>query len=176
MKVATLITVGLLTFVPSLACADDTLQFDGAIAVEPLANGTGTDATSQTVTRNIVRDVQPAADPWRIAAFRAEVTAGGHISAIGKGLVFAGGDTIGTALLLTPDGPAANIKVFATLICEPTAPFTENNSQPVPLAANGSFQIDDTLSPAPPSPCDTPVLFIRNAANLSWFAVGVPVQ
>ncbi|MBV8455769.1 MAG: hypothetical protein JO122_04040 [Acetobacteraceae bacterium] len=89
--------------------------------------------------------------------------------------MFAGGDTIGTALVPT-SAPAASIKVFATLICEPVAPFTENNSQPVPLAANGDFQIDDTLSPAPASPCETPVLFIRNAGNLTWFAVGVPVQ
>lgn len=176
MKVATLVTVGLLTLVPSLASADDTLQFQGAIGVQPVANATGTDATSSSVTRNIVRDVQPATTPWRIARFQARLTPDGHILAIGKGLVFAGGDTIGTALLLTSGEPAATIKVFATLICEPSAPFTENNSQPVPLAANGDFQINDTLSPTPPSPCQTPVLFIRNAGNLTWFAVGVPVQ
>ena len=147
-----------------------------AIAVEPVANGTGPNLTSRTVTRNIVRDVQPATEPWRIAAFSAQVTTDGHISATGKGLVFAGGDTIGTALLVTDGATAASINVFATIICEPVAPFDEHDSNPVPLAANGDFQINDVLSPPPPSSCTTPVLFIRNAGNKTWFAVGVPVQ
>ena len=67
--------------------------------------------------------------------------------------------------------------VFATLICEATAPFTERNSNlaGVPLAPNGDFRIDDVLSPAPTT-CASPVLLIRNAANLRWFAAGIPAE
>jgi hypothetical protein len=40
------------------------------------------------------------------------------------------------------------------------------------LSPNGDFRIDDTLSPLPPAACIGPMLLIRNAANLGWFAVG----
>src|SRR5258706_347718 len=61
-----------------------------------------------------------------------------------------------------------------TLICENVAPFVERNTNPVPLAANGDFKIDDVLSPPPPpSSCATPVLLIRNAGNGNWFAAGI---
>jgi hypothetical protein len=33
--------------------------------------------------------------------------------------------------------------------------------------------IDDVLSPWPPASCNTPVLLIRNAANLNWLAAGI---
>ena len=129
------------------------------------------------VTRNIVRGVQPPNTPWAIADFEAEVKVDGHITVNGKGLVFAGGDTIGTAIGTSASGGAAVINVFATLICENTAPFTERNTNQkgVPLAANGDFKIGDVLSPPPParSSCATPVLLIRNTGNLNWFAAGI---
>jgi hypothetical protein len=64
--------------------------------------------------------------------------------------------------------------VFATLICKAAAPFMEHNSDlaGVPLASNGNFRIDNVLSPAPTT-CDSLVLFIRNTANLNWFAAGI---
>jgi hypothetical protein len=122
--------------------------------------------------------VQPAAQPWKIADFEATVTVDGHITAKGQGLVFAGGDTVGTALVVTPGGGTAGLNVFATLICENVAPFVERNTNlaGVPLAANGDFTIDDVLSPPPPSSCATPVLLIRNATNLSWFSAGIPKE
>ena len=43
----------------------------------------------------------------------------------------------------------------------------------VPLDPNGNFTIDDVLSPAPPDPCASPVLLIRNEANSNWFAAGI---
>jgi len=57
----------------------------------------------------------------------------------------------------------------------PLVLFTEHSSNltGVPLDANGNFSIDDVLSPAPPVPCVSPLLLIRNAANLSWFAAGI---
>jgi len=33
--------------------------------------------------------------------------------------------------------------------------------------------IKDLLSPAPAA-CNSPVLLIRNAGNLAWFAAGIP--
>ena len=167
---------------PLSAVADDLLvKFDGGIGAIPVSAGVGTDPTATTVTRNIVRGVQAPAQIWAIADFKAEVKVDGHIKADGRGLVFAGGNTIGTALVVTPSGGTAGLKVFATLICENVAtlakPFVERNTTlaGVPLAANGDFTIDDVLSPPPlpPSSCATPVLLIRNTVNLNWFAAGI---
>jgi hypothetical protein len=163
---------------PALGCADSVLvRFDGGIGAIPVSAGVGTDPTATTVTRNIVRGVQAPAQIWAIADFKAEVKVDGHIKADGRGLVFAGGNTIGTALVVTPSGGTAGLKVFATLICENVAPFIERSTPVagVPLAANGDFTIDDVLSPPPlpPSSCATPVLLIRNTANLNWFAAGI---
>jgi hypothetical protein len=174
MRIAALVAVSLLAITPLFAQVDQTLvTFEGAIGVEPISSAPGTTLIAASVIRNIVRGVQPGAQPWRIADFTAEVTADGHITAHGHGLVFAGGDTVGTALVLTPTGGTADLSVFATLICENIAPFIERNSNPVPLAANGDFKIDAVLSPPPPSSCTTPVLLIRNEANRNWFAAGI---
>ena len=177
MKIPSLL-LATVALAPLPAVADNLLvKFDGGIGAEPLATGTGTGTTATTVTRNIVRGVQPPNTPWVIADFEAEVTVDGHIMARGKGLVFAGLNTIGTAIGTSASGGAAVINVFATLICENTAPFTERNTnlKGVPLAPNGDFTIDDVLSPPPPAPssCATPVLLIRNAANMNWFSVGI---
>jgi hypothetical protein len=66
--------------------------------------------------------------------------------------------------------------VFATLFCGAVAPFTEHSTDlaGVPLTEEGDFVIRDVFTPAPPTPCDSPVLLIRNAANQSWFAAGIP--
>ena len=104
------------------------------------------------------------------------MTADGHIRADGRGLVFAGGNTIGTAVGTAGSGGVAVINVFATFICENAAPFNPHNTNlvGVPLAENGDFKIDDTLMPPPPrSSCATPVLLIRNADNRNWFAAGI---
>jgi hypothetical protein len=175
MRIITILAVGLLGFVLSFSEAEDTLvKFDGGIGVDPVSNAPGPGADAATVTRNIVRGVQPAA-LWVIHKLKAEVKDDGRITVDGRGLVFASGDTIGTALVLTPTGgTAASLNVFATLICENVAPFVERNTNPVPLAANGDFKIDDVLSPPPPpSSCATPVLLIRNAGSGIWFAAGI---
>jgi hypothetical protein len=174
MRIVTLLTVVSLALVLSLARADDTLvKFDRGIGVDPVSNAQGMAATANVVTRNIVRGVQPA-QRWVIAELKAEVKDDGRITVDGRGLVFAAGDTIGTALVLTPGGTAASLMVFATLICENVAPFVDRNTNPVPLAANGDFKIDDVLSPPPPpASCATPVLLIRNAPSGIWFAAGI---
>jgi hypothetical protein len=166
MKVLRLFVIALVALAPSIGRTDDTLvTFKGGIGVDGVSN--------VAITPNVVRGVQPAAQLWRIADLKAEVEVDGHISVDGRGLVFAGGNTVGTALVVTPAGGTATLQVFATLICENVPPFFERNTGPVPLAANGDFRIDDMLSPWPPEACKTPVLLIRNAGNRAWFAAGI---
>jgi len=166
--------LAMVSLVPSLARADDSLaRFNGGIGVDGVSGAPGTTPAAAVVTRNIVRGVQPAGEAWAIADFAADVKANGQIKADGRGLIFSGGDTIGTALVVTPTGGTATLQVFATLICENVPPFVERNTNPVPLAANGDFRIDDVLSPPPPASCTTPVLLIRVAGGGNWFAAGI---
>ena len=167
MKTVALVLLCVLALVPLSAAADDTLvKFRGGIGVIPVSSGVGTAATAEIVNRNIVRGVQPAGQIWVISDLKAEVKADGSIRVDGRGLLLGGGNNIGLN---------ANARVFATLICEAATPFTERSTSAagVPLEANGDFEIDDLLSPAPTA-CASPVLLIRNAANLGWFAAGIP--
>jgi hypothetical protein len=174
MKTVRFLGIALIALVPSLGRTDDLLaRFKGGIGVDAVSNAPGPAPVAATVTRNIVRGVQPAAQLWVIDDFKAEVKANGHIHAQGRGLVFAGGDTVGTALVITPTGGTATLMVFATLICENVAPFIERNTGPVPLSAEGDFTINDMLTPPPPPNCHTPVLLIRNQGNRNWFSAGI---
>jgi hypothetical protein len=149
--------------------ADDTLvRFRGGIGVIPVSSGTATvpnGPTATVVNRNIVRTVQPPGQIWRIADLQARVSFDGSITVRGRGLLLAGGNAIGTN---------ANQSVFATLICEATAPFTLRSTNPagVPLQPNGDFVINDVLTPAPTDGCASPVLLIRNLGG-AWFAAGI---
>ncbi len=159
-----LMGVGLLS---SVAAAEDTLvSFKGGIGVIPVSSGAGTATTATTVNRNIVRGVQPPGQIWTISDLEAEVRSDGSITVVGRGLLLAGGNGIGTN---------AGASVFATLICEATAPFTPRSTSTagVPLQANGDFQINDVLAPPPSGGCASPVLLIRNASNQAWFAAGI---
>lgn len=152
----------------STALADDSLvRFKGGVGVLPLSSGQGTEAIATVVNRNIVRGVQPAGQIWLIRTFDAKVSQAGAIEARGRGLILGGGNNIGRA---------TGQSVFATLFCGSVAPFTESSTDlvGVPLNEEGDFVINDVLAPAPPMPCDSPVLLIRNAANSSWFAAGIP--
>jgi len=174
MRIVTLLAITVVSLVPSLARADDSLaRFRGGVGVDGVAGAPGTGPTATVVSRNIVRGVQPATTAWVIADFAADVKADGHIRADGQGLIFSAGNTTGSALVVTPTGGTATLEVFATLICENVAPFVERNTKPVPLSAEGDFRIKDVLSPAPPASCPTPVLLIRVAGGGNWFAAGI---
>jgi hypothetical protein len=157
----------------SQPAAADELKFNGGIGVIPVTSGVAVSPTLATapvvesVNRNIVRGVQPAGQIWVIDKLNATVSANGRIRVNGKGLILGGGNNAGRA----PTGTS----VFATLICEPVAPFTERMSAAVGvlLSPNGDFKIDDTLAPLPPDVCISPMLLVRNAANSSWFAIGI---
>ncbi|MCY1292788.1 hypothetical protein D9M70_420280 [compost metagenome] len=133
----------------------------------PVSSGQGVDAIATVVNRNLVRGVQPAGQIWVIRTFDARVSAAGDLVAFGRGLILGGGNNIGRA---------TGQSVFATLFCGAAEPFTEHSTNPVgvPLTEEGDFVIRDVFTPAPPTPCDSPVLLIRNAANQSWFAAGIP--
>ena len=146
--------------------ADEALKFRGGIGVIPVSNVAGTanaDGTFPNVTRNIVRGVNPPGQIWVIEDLRGEVDSSGRVRIDGRGLLLGGGNGVGTN---------ANQSVMATLICEAAAPFTLLNTPLVPLEPNGDFRIDDSLSPAPPAECASPVLLIRNPAG-AWFAAGI---
>ena len=158
------------SFASSVIADDGLVRFKGAIGDIPVSNVAGTanpDGTFPNVTQNIVRGVNPAGQIWVISAFKADVKADGRIRVDGRGLLLGGGNTIGTN---------GNASVFATLICEATPPFTQfsSNLTGVPLAADGDFEIDDMLAPAPPAQCGSPVLVIRVSPSGAWFAAGIP--
>jgi hypothetical protein len=150
----------------SSGVADDTLvKFKGGIGVIPVSSGVGTAATATTVNRNIVRGVQPPGQIWTIRDLDAKIKSNGDIDVQGKGLILAGGNSIGRA---------TGQSVFATLFCGTTT-ITEHSTDlsGVPLAPNGDFKIDDVLTPTPSSDCPSPVLLIRNANGGAWFAAGI---
>jgi hypothetical protein len=151
------------------AADNDTLvRFKGGIGVHPVSNVT-VDGTPPvvTVSMNIVRGVIPAGQIWVIEDLDARVRTNGDIRVKGKGLILGGGNNAGRT---------TGQSVFATLICEAAAPFEQRstNLTGVPLAANGDFEIDDVLTPLPQDACASPMLLIRNASGLAWFAVGIP--
>jgi len=142
-------------------------SFKGGIGVQPVLNvvpPANADGTF-SVSRNVVRGVTPAG-PWRISELKAEIDSNGRIRVRGEGLLLAAGNRIGSN---------GTQRVFATLICEDTAPFVERSSAftGVALEANGDFEIDDVLDSVP-SQCTSPVLLIRSASNATWFAAGIP--
>jgi len=144
----------------AMAQEEAALRFKGGIGVVPV---TGV-AVNGAVALNIVRGVSPGA-PWRIAALEAEISGDGRIRVEGRGLLLASGNGIGTN---------AGQSVHATLFCGAAATASTHNSSltGVALDADGDFRIDDFLTPLPPTPCETPVLLIRNAGGL-WFAAGI---
>jgi hypothetical protein len=150
---------------PAAAKNDRLVRFDGGIGVIPVSNVTVNADGSVTVSRNIVRGVNPPGQIWVIDGLKADVDTDGRIKVRGNGLLLGGGNNIGLN---------ANQSVFATLICSAAAPFTQFStpSTGVPLAPNGDFMIDDLLSPQPPAACASPVLLIRNPGG-AWFAAGI---
>ena len=113
-----------------------------------------------------VFDVPAAGQIWVIRDLQAEVKVGGSIQVDGRGLLLGAGNAIGSN---------ANASVFATLFCANDGDVQHStNPAGVALQVNGDFRIQDSLSPAPPDTCTSPVLLIRVTSNGSWFAAGIP--
>lgn len=171
MKSVSSLSLLLAAIIPLSTLADSPLvKFKGGIGVDPISNVVVSATTPPvvTATANAVRGISPAGQIWVIGDLSADVSVDGHIHVLGRGLLLAGGNGIGTA-------PA--VSVFATLFCGPAASATASNtsSAGAALESDGDFTIDDVLSPVPANPCETPVLLIRNAGGTrGWFAAGIP--
>lgn len=145
---------------------DTLVKFKGGIGAIPISN-VAPDATGAVIiTRNMVRGVNSPGQIWRIRDLDAKIKTNGDIKVEGKGLVLAGGNSIGRA---------TGQSVFATLFCGTTT-ITEHSTTAagVLLAPDGDFKIDDVLVPIPPADCESPVLLIRTVGSGNWFAAGIP--
>ena len=137
------------------ALAQNLVRFSGGIGDIPTGS-----------TNTTVRGVPAAGQIWVIRDLTVDVKQDGSIRVDGRGLLLGSGDAVGSN---------ANASVFATLFCANDGNIQHSsNLAGVPLEVNGDFRIDDTLSPAPPNPCTSPVLLSRNAGNQAWFAAGLP--
>jgi len=137
------------------ALAQNLVRFNGGIGVIPIGSSNTT-----------VRTVPAAGQIWVIQDLAADVKQDGRIRLDGRGLLLGSGNGVGSN---------ANQSVFATLFCANDGNIQHSSTLAgVPLEVDGDFRIDDTLSPAPPNPCTSPVLLIRSAGNMSWFAAGIP--
>src|SRR2546426_12044399 len=100
MKKALGLVLFLVGVFPVSATTDDTLvKFKGGIGVIPVSSAAGVanaDGTFPDVNRNTVRGVNPPGQIWTIADLRAEVNVDGRIKVRGRGLLLAGGNSIGT--------------------------------------------------------------------------------
>lgn len=143
--------------IPLAASADDSrVRFEGGIGVTPVRSGPAANAISRDGVT-----VPPGGLPWVIRSLSADVRLDGQISVNGRGLLVAGGPSIGTTL---------GQSVKAMLFCAGQPP---SQSAVVPLDPDGDFRIDGPLTPTPPAPCANPVLLIVNAGG-AWFAAGIP--
>jgi hypothetical protein len=160
-RAAALLT-GLLCGVAAQA-GEPIVQFNGAIGVDPVAG-----ISNGAPVINTVRGVAPGGRAWVLRKLRARVDADGSLSAKGSGLLFAGGDAIGSR------GAVAAVR--ATLFCG-AGLGVASDSATVALDERGNFAINGPLTPVPASPCLNPVLLIRNGnAAGAWFAAGIPSE
>jgi hypothetical protein len=168
--VAALLALSILAFTSMSFAQDTTLNFNGGIGVINVI-GQNPDAT---VKFNVVRGVSPAG-PWRIGSLIASIRSDGHISVVGRGLLLAAGEGVGTN---------AGASVHATLFCGSASSFTAFDEAGVKLDVAGNFAIDAFLTqvdgPASNTfslPCASPVLLIRSGVAQGrgvWFAAGIP--
>ena len=164
LALATLVISGTVSAqVNNNAAQEATLKFRGGIGVIPV---TGV-AANGAANLNVVRGVTPGA-PCRIEDLAADIAADGHIHVVGRGLLLASGNGIGSN---------AGQRVHVTLFCGAATSATAHSSTlaGVPLESDGDFRIDDFLSPIPQGTCTTPVLLVQNAGDV-WFAAGIPKQ
>jgi len=166
----TALALALGTSAPASAVDNILVRFQGGIGSTPVRGGT---IANNAPLPNDVFTIPAGGRPWAIRKLEAKVKINGDIEVNGKGLVVAGGNSVGRP---GTKGGVPITSVFASLFCNGNA--TPLNTVAVPLAANGDFTIKDTLAPLPPNPCAAPVLLICNPdpLNFVWFAAGIPAS
>jgi hypothetical protein len=154
-KISMLIAVLFLGATAQSALAQNLVAFNGGIG----------DITTGSADTSVF-GVEAAGQIWVIRDLQAEVKVDGRIQVDGRGLLLGAGNAIGSN---------AGASVFATLFCTNDGNAQHSTSAAgVPLQVNGDFRIQDSLSPAPPDTCTSPVLLIRVTNGGSWFAAGIP--
>ena len=146
---------------PAMA-SETILRFNKGVGVDPVAG-----IANGAPVLNVVKGINPGGRPWAISKLKVRIKENGGISAKGEGLVFTATDAIGTAGAIT--------QVGISLFCGPD-PLNRFDTGTVPLDINGNFKIEGSLSVAPPNPCESPVLLVRNGNGGvlgAWFAAGV---
>lgn len=136
--------------------AEPIVQFNRGIGVDPVA---GISNTGLPIV-NTVLGVTPGGRPWVIHKLRATFSPDGTVNVRGTGLLFSGGDNIGTR------GSVAQVR--ATLFCA----GVPHDSPLADLDQQGNFTIKGQMLATPPNPCATPVLLIRSPGG-NWFAAGI---
>jgi hypothetical protein len=152
MLIAVVFVIGAIT---QSALAQNLVRFSGGIGDIPTGSANTT-----------VLGVAAAGQIWVIKDLASDVKQDGSIRVDGRGLLLGAGNGVGSN---------GNASVFATLFCANDGNVQHSsNLVGVQLEVNGNFRIDDTLSPAPPNPCASPVLLIRVTGTGGWFAAGIP--
>ncbi|HET9750928.1 MAG TPA: hypothetical protein VFS06_16650 [Casimicrobiaceae bacterium] len=153
---------------PAFASADsgDTIQWRTIVGIVQAQNAVGTGTGK----------VAGGGQPWTTSSGRASVNLRtGQVSFVVQGLVFAGGNTIGTPLPIT--------QVKGTLVCDTNGSAGNGNSvlvdtPAVALDATGDAQFSGSVGALPAACLSEPdvAFLVRVPANNVWIANGAILQ
>lgn len=114
---------------------------------------------------NVVAGITGGGQPWSTLGGEASVNLStGRVDFEVRGLVLAGGNTIGT-----PDGID---KVKGTVVCVTGVTPTVIDTPLVPLTARGDAEFEGAVGPIPTTCTPTNVLFLVRIAADRWIANG----
>jgi hypothetical protein len=114
---------------------------------------------------NVVAGIPGGGQPWSTLGGQASVNLStGRIEFEVRGLVLAGGNTIGT--------PDAITQVKGTLVCVTGATPTAIDTPLVPLSDRGDAEFEGVIGPVPTTCNPTNVLFLVRIAADRWIANG----
>jgi opacity protein-like surface antigen len=114
---------------------------------------------------NMVGNIQGGGQPWSTLGGEARVNLRtGHVEFEVRGLVLAGGNSIGT-----PDGIT---QVKGTIVCNPGPTQFVVDTPLVPLSAQGDAEFEGNLSPFPTVCTPTNLAFLVRIAADRWIANG----
>ena len=141
-----------------------------------LVGGMGSPVTAQATVKwrtvigiiqagNVVAGIPGGGQPWSTLGGEASVNlSNGRVEFEVRGLVLAGGDTIGT--------PGAVNQVKGTLACVTGVTPTVIDTPLVPLNARGDAEFDGSVGPIPTTCTPTNVVFLVRIAANRWIANG----
>jgi hypothetical protein len=114
---------------------------------------------------NVVAGIPGGGQPWSTLGGEARVNlSSGRVDFEVRGLVLAGGDTIGT--------PGAINQVKGTLVCVTGATSTVIDTPLVPLSARGDAEFEGSVGPIPTTCTPTNAVFLVRFAANRWIANG----